>query len=103
VVLLDEAVSNYFYVSSISVGPKKTQKYQNLETHCQEWKNPEITINRPGEYVYRVKVSVDVLWIHRDTGRGAPFSAVICHSHHYIYKMYFYIMNVIKLTSYKGY
>jgi len=56
-VLLDEAVSNYFYISSISVGPKKTQKYQTIENHCQEWKNPDITINRPGEYVYRVKVS----------------------------------------------
>ena len=57
VVLLDEAGSNYFYISSISVGPKKTQKYQNLENCCQEWKNPDITINRPGEYVYRVKVT----------------------------------------------
>ena len=61
VVLLDEAGSNYFYISSISVGPKKTQKYQNLENSCQEWKNPDITINRPGEYVYRVKVHISFL------------------------------------------
>lgn len=69
VVLLDEAVSNYFYISSISVGPKKTQKYQNLENHCQEWKNPEITINRPGEYVYRVKVvfKTDIYGTFRET------------------------------------
>ncbi|WAQ96244.1 HELZ-like protein [Mya arenaria] len=54
---------------NISVGPKKTQKYQNLEPHCQEWKNPEITINRPGEYVYRVKVvfKTDIYGAFRQT------------------------------------
>ncbi|KAK3583585.1 hypothetical protein CHS0354_039403 [Potamilus streckersoni] len=55
VVLLDESSSSYFHISSISIGPKKTQKYLNLETHCQLWQNVD-TVNKAGEYVYRVKV-----------------------------------------------
>ena len=54
--LLDDANRTYFHISSISVGPKKTQKYQNLETHCQEWMNQDTASKGQGEYVYRVKV-----------------------------------------------
>lgn len=54
--LLDDANRSYFHISSISVGPKKTQKYQNLENHCQEWINPDVSNKGQGEYVYRVKV-----------------------------------------------
>lgn len=56
--MLDDTNRTYFYIASISVGPKKTQKYQNLETHCQEWVNPDYTTRHMGEYVYRVKVSI---------------------------------------------
>ncbi|PVD39317.1 hypothetical protein C0Q70_01946 [Pomacea canaliculata] len=63
VALLDDVNRSYFHISSISVGPKKTQKYQNLETHCQEWINQDAVsksqdnINKSqGEYVYRVKI-----------------------------------------------
>jgi hypothetical protein len=55
--LWDDANRTYFHISSISVGPKKTQKYQNLENHCQEWVNPDVGNKGQGEYVYRVKVS----------------------------------------------
>ena len=55
--LLDAANRSYFHISSISVGPKKTQKYQNLENHCQEWVNQDTASKGQGEYVYRVKVS----------------------------------------------
>ncbi|XP_070187827.1 probable helicase with zinc finger domain isoform X2 [Littorina saxatilis] len=54
--LLDDANRSYFHISSISVGPKKTQKYQNLETHCQEWTNQDTASKGQGEYVYRVKI-----------------------------------------------
>lgn len=57
VTLLDDTNRTYFYMASISVGPKKTQKYQNLENLCQEWINPDYnTRGTGGEYVYRIKV-----------------------------------------------
>ncbi|KAK7502369.1 hypothetical protein BaRGS_00006322, partial [Batillaria attramentaria] len=56
VALLDDAYRSYFHISSISVGPKKTQKYQNLENHCQEWINQDTANKSQGEYVYRVKI-----------------------------------------------
>lgn len=56
VALLDDANRSYFHISSISVGPKKTQKYQNLETHCQEWINQDTANKGQGEFVYRVKI-----------------------------------------------
>ncbi|XP_041363275.1 probable helicase with zinc finger domain [Gigantopelta aegis] len=56
VALLDDTNRSYFYVSSISVGPKKTQKYQNLENQCQEWINQDTHAKGHGEYVYRIKV-----------------------------------------------
>ncbi|XP_046366711.2 probable helicase with zinc finger domain isoform X1 [Haliotis rufescens] len=56
VALLDDVNRSYFYISSISVGPKKTQKYQNLEHQCQEWINQDTANKGHGEYVYRVKV-----------------------------------------------
>ncbi|XP_076449410.1 putative helicase with zinc finger domain [Babylonia areolata] len=54
--LMDAANRTYFHISSISVGPKKTQKYQNLENHCQEWVNQDTANKGQGEYVYRVKI-----------------------------------------------
>ncbi|XP_062616187.1 probable helicase with zinc finger domain isoform X1 [Saccostrea cucullata] len=69
VTLLDDTNRTYFYIASISVGPKKTQKYQNLETHCQEWVNPDYTTRHTGEYVYRVKVvfKTDIYGTFRQT------------------------------------
>ena len=56
VALMLDTNRSYFHVSSISVGPRKTQKYQNLENMCQEWVNQDIQGKGQGEYVYRVKV-----------------------------------------------
>ncbi|OWF45624.1 helicase with zinc finger domain [Mizuhopecten yessoensis] len=69
VALLDDTYRTYFHIASISVGPKKTQKYQNLETHCQEWVNPEYPNVTLGEYVYRVKVvfKTDIYGTFRQT------------------------------------
>ncbi|XP_060071826.1 probable helicase with zinc finger domain [Ylistrum balloti] len=69
VALLDDTYRTYFHIASISVGPKKTQKYQNLETHCQEWENPEYPNISLGEYVYRIKVvfKTDIYGTFRQT------------------------------------
>ena len=56
IALLDDTNRSYFYVSSISVGPKKTQKYQNIDSQCQEWINQDTQSKGHGEYVYRIKV-----------------------------------------------
>ncbi|XP_055954783.1 probable helicase with zinc finger domain [Patella vulgata] len=56
VCLLDDVNKSYFCISSISVGPKKTQKYQNLENNCQEWTNQDVSVKAHGECVYRIKV-----------------------------------------------
>ncbi|XP_059155156.1 probable helicase with zinc finger domain [Physella acuta] len=56
VALMSDTNRSYFHVSSISVGPRKTQKYQNLEPQCQEWVNQDTQSKGQGEYVYRVKV-----------------------------------------------
>lgn len=56
VALMQDTNRSYFHISSISVGPRKTQKYQNLENMCQEWVNQDIHSKGQGEYVYRVKV-----------------------------------------------
>ncbi|XP_033744648.1 probable helicase with zinc finger domain [Pecten maximus] len=69
VALLDDTYRTYFHIASISVGPKKTQKYQNLETLCQEWENPEYPNIPLGEYVYRIKVvfKTDIYGTFRQT------------------------------------
>ena len=41
------------------MGPKKTQKYQNLENQCQEWINQDTLAKGHGEYVYRIKVMLN--------------------------------------------
>ncbi|KAI8742129.1 helicase with zinc finger domain [Biomphalaria glabrata] len=56
VALMSDTNRSYFHISSISVGPRKTQKYQNLENQCQEWANQDTQSKGQGEYVYRVKV-----------------------------------------------
>ncbi|GFS08344.1 helicase with zinc finger domain 2 [Elysia marginata] len=56
VALMLDTNRSYFHISSISVGPRKTQKYQNLENMCQEWVNQDTHSKGQGEYVYRVKV-----------------------------------------------
>ncbi|KAH9492798.1 hypothetical protein Btru_024739, partial [Bulinus truncatus] len=56
VALMSDTNRSYFHISSISVGPRKTQKYQNLENQCQEWANQDTQSKSQGEYVYRVKV-----------------------------------------------
>jgi hypothetical protein len=55
--LLEDTMRSYFYVSSISVGPKKTQKYQSMDGRCQEWVNPSLK-RTMGEYIYRIKVGI---------------------------------------------
>lgn len=58
VTLLDDTNRIYFYIASVSVGPKKTQKYQNIENNCQEWVSPDYN-KTAAEHVYRIKV-----WLH---------------------------------------
>ena len=57
VTLLDDTNRIYFYIASVSVGPKKTQKYQNIENNCQEWVSPDYN-KSAAEHVYRIKVSL---------------------------------------------
>ncbi|XP_014771741.1 probable helicase with zinc finger domain [Octopus bimaculoides] len=62
VILLDDNSRLFFRISSISIGPRKAQKHQNIENLCQEWVNYEAyqTKNIPSpstvENVYRIKV-----------------------------------------------
>ncbi|CAG5131356.1 unnamed protein product [Candidula unifasciata] len=56
VALMSDTHRSYFHIASISVGPRKTQKYQNLENQCQEWVNQDTQSKGQGEYVYRVKI-----------------------------------------------
>ena len=62
VILLDDSSRLFFRISSISVGPRKSQKHQNIENPCQEWVNYEayqmknISSANAVENVYRIKV-----------------------------------------------
>ncbi|XP_012946925.1 probable helicase with zinc finger domain [Aplysia californica] len=69
VALMMDTHRSYFHISSISVGPRKTQKYQNLENQCQEWINQDTLSKGQGEFVYRVKVvfKTDIYGTFRQT------------------------------------
>ncbi|XP_052069643.1 probable helicase with zinc finger domain [Mytilus californianus] len=68
VTLLDDTNRIYFYIASVSVGPKKTQKYQNIENNCQEWVSPDYN-KSAAEHVYRIKVifKTDIYGTFRQT------------------------------------
>lgn len=68
VTLLDDTNRIYFYIASVSVGPKKTQKYQNIENNCQEWVSPDYN-KTAAEHVYRIKVifKTDIYGTFRQT------------------------------------
>ncbi|XP_064632641.1 probable helicase with zinc finger domain isoform X2 [Lineus longissimus] len=70
VVLLDESTHRHFHCASITIGPKKNQRAQKLEDHCQEWinSNPPNT-NTKNETVYRIKVAfrTDIYGTFRQT------------------------------------
>jgi hypothetical protein len=55
-VLLDNEASKYFHLGSISVGPKRNQRQQQLQEMCQEWENPAVA-KQGVEKVYRIKVN----------------------------------------------
>uniref|UniRef100_A0A0B7B1B5 C3H1-type domain-containing protein n=1 Tax=Arion vulgaris TaxID=1028688 RepID=A0A0B7B1B5_9EUPU len=69
VALMLDTNRSYFHIVSISVGPRKTQKYQNLENQCQEWVNQDTQNKGQGEYVYRVKIvfKTDIYGTFRQT------------------------------------
>ncbi|ESO87147.1 hypothetical protein LOTGIDRAFT_106967, partial [Lottia gigantea] len=56
VCLLDDVNKSYFYISSISVGPKKTQKYQNLENHYGMCKNSSPLICYLTQVVFKTDI-----------------------------------------------
>ena len=58
-VLLDNEARKYFHLGSVSVGPKKNQRAQDLGgpgVMCQEWENPAAG-KQGAEKVYRIKVN----------------------------------------------
>ena len=59
VALLDDTSRKHFCLASITVGPKRSQKSQELPAECQEWNNANFTTNKTSnERVYRIKVRV---------------------------------------------
>jgi hypothetical protein len=63
-VLLEQESRKYFHISSVSVGPKRSQRQQTLHDMCQHWQNPATANSATtaaanataAEKVYRIKV-----------------------------------------------
>ena len=60
--LLDDSTRKQFHFSEITVGPKRSQKKQDLEAQCQLWTNPSMETKSMNERVYRVRVS-QIVWL----------------------------------------
>ena len=56
VCLLDDSSRKHFHIAAVTLGPKKLQRVQKLENHCQEWLNPDFDVELSSDYVYRIKV-----------------------------------------------
>ena len=57
--LLDDATRRHFYIASITIGPKRSQKIQKIDEECQEWLNPYFASGQTNsEKVYRIKVCI---------------------------------------------
>ena len=65
VALLDDASRKHFCLACITVGPKRSQKSQELQDHCQEWDNPSFCAAKTAnERVYRIKVTAEFLCVN---------------------------------------
>ena len=61
VCLLDDSNKKHFHIASVTVGPKKQQKTQTVDEHCQDWLNPDystdVSDDAVKEFICRVKVT----------------------------------------------
>ena len=64
-ILLDDEARKHFYIESISVGPRRSQRKLSIGDMCQEWENTNLTTvvsappagDKTAEKVFRIKVS----------------------------------------------